>query len=782
MSFDKIFFMRNRLNENKWKADRAAYKGGDQKVIAVPIEPRTSFKVKLVNFASVLDAGGNLTEDGFNAILNWLRGQADFMYSYQFLNDLGNYFLTYEVLKDNEFFDKEVIKFEIKDRKLFNVPATTDFIRHDQLGLSSQSGPSDKTKLGTQTLDNTVKKFGKTNYGFSVPTSSAFLKDNRNPKIIAFIIDAYSAIKTNFSGAATHPGLPKVVKEIDAGKLGKATQAFVYALNAGFNHLDYDNRPRGDIHQELINSIADLPAPVRKKANESLRPRHFLHPNGSRLIVEGIEDFDENAFMAGFDAGRASFADTGGVTVPSEGFQFNVTKGDAELKKLQVLMRKGLQPYKNKKQVSPLVTSSEKNLGNYGTATKSAVQFLKAYGDVDGNKWPDNDGEVITPEFAAWMLRALNLVKESRSTGNMVGAKRINERRVYLAPDGFSLICEMNGRFVRISEGIDASGAEDVPPPPPPPKKNPDGTVVTKDVAKANAATNDLKLFIQGGVKDYEYIVSNGKQVTAPTAVGKLDAAKLKGFPLRRKEGTSDAWEIIHGTVDSTREVKACVKSQSTMDPAPKEKVYFMDLRPEKGFPNNKSLYRYETAQDGKSVTWYVQPWGAPSFQPVDTTLPENADLITWLNNNYWKSAAGVTQVQSAADIYKAQKEIVATIASWFPGEFASFKSYNVFTGGDDEDAAVNHMKNSLWPSVDKKLKALDASIELISDEAQKNILKGNQTNIYYIPNNGYDSNYNSNSFYTKMYGGSAYADDYTIALKDPETGSIHTTDIDTDI
>ena len=780
MSFDKIFFMRNRLNENKWKADRAAYKGGDQKVIAVPIEPRTSFKVKLVNFASVLDAGGNLTEEGFNAILNWLRGQADFMYSYQFLNDLGNYFLTYEVLKDNEFFDKEVIKFEIKDRKLFNVPATTDFIRHDQLGLSSQSGPSDKTKLGTQTLNTTDKKFGKTNYGFSVPTSSAILKDNRNPKIIAFITDAYSAIKTNFSGAATHPGLPKVSKEIDAGKLGKATQAFVYALNAGFNYLDYNDRPRGDIHQELINSIADLPAPVRKKANESLRPRHFLHPNGSRLIVEGsLEDFDENAFMAGFDAGKASFADTGGVTVPSEGFQFNVTKGDAELKKLQELMRKGLQPYKNKKQVAPLVTAAVKNLGTYGTATKSAVQFLKAYGEVDGNKWPDNNGDVITPEFAAWMLRALNLVKESRSTGNMVGAKRINERRVYLAPDGFSLICEMDGRFVRISEGIDASGADDVPPPPPPPKKNPDGTVVTKDVAKANAATSDLKLFIQGGVDGYEYIVSNGKQVTAPVnGAGKLDAAKLKGFPLRRKEGTSDAWEIIHGTPTSTREVKACVKSQSTMDPAPKEKVYFMDLRQENdlGFPNNKSLYRYETAQDGKSVTWYVQPWGAPSFQPLDTTLPENAALITWLNNNYWKSATGVTQAQGAADIYKAQKEIVAKIAGWFPDEFSSFKGWN-----DDEDAAVAHMKSSLWPSVDTKLKALDASIELVSDEAQKNILKGNQTNIYYIPNNGYDSNYNSNSFYDKMYGGGAYADTYTIAIKDPETGSIHTTDIDTD-
>lgn len=775
MSFDKIFFMRNRLNENKWKADRAAYKGGDQKVIAVPIEPRTSFKVKLVNFASVLDAGGNLTEDGFSAILNWLRGQDDFMYNYQFLNDLGTYFLTYEVLKDNEFFDKEVIKFEIKDRKQFNVPATTDFIRHDQLGLSSQSGPSDKTKLGTQTLDATVKKFGKTNYGFSVPTSSAILKDQRSPKIIAFITDAYSAIKTNFSSAATHPGLPKVRKEIDAGKLGKATQAFVYALNAGFNYLDYDSRPRGDIHQDLINSIADLPAPVRKKANESLRPRHFLHPNGSRLIVEGsLEEFDENAFLVGFDAGKASFADTGGVTVPSEGFQFNVTKGDAELKKLQILMKKGLQPYKGKKGAVGLATAPEKNFGTYGTATQAAVQFIKRNGTVDGNKWPDNDGDVITPEFAAWMLRALEIVKESRSTGNMVGAKRINERRVYLAPDGFSLICEMNGRFVRLNEAIDASGDEDVPPPTPPkPKVNPDGTVVTKDVAKANTVSSDLKIWLQNGEKGYEYMVSNGKQVTEPTTVGKLDAAKLKGFPLKRKEGTNDAWKIVHGEATSTQEVKACVKAI----PAPKQTVYFMDLRPEKGFPNNKSLYRYETSDDKKSVTWFVQPWGAPSFQPVDTTLPENAELITWLTNNYWKSAAGVPQAQSAADIYKAQKEIVAKIAGWFPGEFESFKGYI----DDSEDSAVAHMKSSLWPSVDTKLKALDKSIELISDEAQKNILTGNQANIYNIPNGGVDTNYNSNSFYDKMYGGGAYADTYTIALKDPETGSIHTTDIDTD-
>lgn len=773
MSFDKIFSMRDRLNENRWKADRAKYQGGDQKIVAVPLEKRTSFKVKLVNFQSVLDPSGNLTAAGFNAIINWLRQQSDFILDYPYLNDTAKYFLTYEVLKDSELLDKEVIKFEIKDRASFpNIASNVDFVSYDQVGLPTQAGPANNTVAGTTVLNSNVKKFGKTNYGFSVPTAGAFLKGNQNPKIIAFIQDAYLAIRTSFTYAAAHPGMAKVMKEVDAGKLGPATQSFVHALNAGFNFTDYADRPRKDIHQDLINEIADLPRP--SKVKESARPKAFLHPNGSRLILEGVESFDENAFYVAFTSGAGSFADTGGVTVPSEGFQLNVTKGDAELKKLQLLMRKGLAPHKNLTAVRPLIIAKDSNLGGYGTATQKAVGFIKRNGTVGGEKWADNDDTIITPEFAAWMLKALNLVKESKSTGGLIGAARLNEKRVYLAPDGIGLIYEMEGRFIRLNEDINSSGEEVyVPPPPPKPKPVtlPDGTVVNANVAKANAAVADLKLFVQGGVAGYEYIVSNGKIAVKETTAGKLDTAKLQGFPLKRKEGDTGPWQVVHAETTSTAEAKACVKA----NPAEmKEKAYFPDLRPDKGFPNNKSLYKYTTAQDGKSVTWDVKLWGAPSFQALDTTLPENAELITWLNNNYWKSAA-VATVKTSADLFKEQQAIVAQIDGWFPGEFSSFSGWN-----DDEDAAVSHMQSSLWPNVKSKLDALDKSIDLVQDESQKSILVNNQKKIRNISDDRYDPDYNSNTFYDKMYGGTSN-DTYTIAIKNPETGSIETTDVNTD-
>jgi len=129
MSFDKIFSLRNKINENVFGPGKAKVVSDGNKIVANPID-RNSLKVKAVGYQDMI-IQGRLTTEGFNGILNWLTRQPDIIDYYYKLKDLKANFVVYEIMKDVEAFDKQVFKFTIVERS--TLPALSPSINHVSL-------------------------------------------------------------------------------------------------------------------------------------------------------------------------------------------------------------------------------------------------------------------------------------------------------------------------------------------------------------------------------------------------------------------------------------------------------------------------------------------------------------------------------------------------------------------------------------------------------------------------------------------------------------------------
>ena len=64
MSFDKIFSLRNKINENVFGPGKAKVVSDGNKIVANPID-RNSLKVKAVGYQDMI-IQGRLTTEGFN--------------------------------------------------------------------------------------------------------------------------------------------------------------------------------------------------------------------------------------------------------------------------------------------------------------------------------------------------------------------------------------------------------------------------------------------------------------------------------------------------------------------------------------------------------------------------------------------------------------------------------------------------------------------------------------------------------------------------------------------
>ena len=439
MSFDKIFSMMYRLNENKFGPDRGKVVAGDSKLVAVPID-RDSLKVKLVGDMQDYIVSGRLTKPGFDGIINWLNQQPDIADYYYKLKDLKTYFIVYEILQDREDAligkDKQVFKFTIAERKA--VPALNPAVSHvtqEEVELiRSGGGPADLViPVGTKALDGgtsgTSGVAGNTAGSLSVEqikakggpsaVTAAGIKDNVDPKVISLLTTAYNLIKGDAT-AGTHPGMPKVRAELAADKLGSASQAFVRALNAGFGILDakFNETPDTGLNTSLISKILTTPIPVKVKESRG----YFLHPNGYSLIKEeasAIIGFDADSFVAQFSAElEAMKTKTGDIVVPPEGFKFQnpVTTKSPELAKFQTLLKTNLPTWKGGGALKVQVVKDFMKAtadGGYGTRTQALVFWLKD--GLSAPKYADSDKNTILPDFVNRMLKEFNLIKESNS-------------------------------------------------------------------------------------------------------------------------------------------------------------------------------------------------------------------------------------------------------------------------------------------------------------------------------------------------------------------------------
>ena len=731
MSFDKIFSMMYRLNENRFGPGKGKVVAGDSKLVAVPID-RDSLKVKLVGDMQDYIVSGRLTKPGFDGIINWLNQQPDIADYYYKLKDLKTYFIVYEILQDREDAligkDKQVFKFTIAERKA--VPALNPAVSHvtqEEVELiRSGGGPADLTiPIGTKALDGGTSGTSgvagntgsltdaqiKAKGGNPITLAAAEIKGNADPKVISFLTSAYKLIKTD-PAAGAHPGLVKARAEIKAQKLDAAAQAFVYALNSGFGVKDsFLDETEDGITNKLVSKVWTNPIPESRG--------YFLHPNGYSLIKEEastIIGFDADAFTAGFNTAlTAAKTNTGDITVPPEGFKFDtgVTK-NPELAKFQTILKANLPTYMGGALAKvPVVATFIKAIadGGYGTRTQALVAYLKD--GLSDPKYPDNDKTTIKPDFVRRMLIEFKLIKESNSYRGLGSRKLIRE--------GFDT-----------GAAADSGGGTVVTPKVRTPKVDKDGNPVV--YVKKEKAPAKSKLFDGNEVSR---ALSNNPDYEFKNSIGGIWYSKLK------KDGES-AWKL------------AQIASVKLLQTQYKADGGYWNLLSDTGYTLNKT------------GNWVLAK---------DPTILADDATILKLNAAY--PGAGKTQAQVSAGLSVAQidalhQEVAKQIKTWIdtPANLSKYKGRL----NDDEAGAWGAFHSAMLggtgaSTVNGKLTKAQSAINLTTSDEKKR-LQHNQDKIIHC--------FRDNSVMYKKFHGGTGDDTYTLELLKAD-GSIWPLAIDTD-
>jgi len=722
MSFDKIFSMVQRLNENDFGPSKAKVLSDGNKLVANPID-RNSLKVKAVGYQDMI-IQGRLTTEGFNGILNWLMRQPDIIDYYYKLKDLAKYFVVYEITKDNDFTEKQVFVFTIVDRT--TVPTLNPKVNHVSMeevqAIQKGMGPKDLVVSPSQQLLSDPAKVDLKATGLTFPIMAAAVPGNKNTNLVAFFRDTYVKIKQE-PNVSNHPGLAKVKAEINKGELGKATQAFLYALNAGFNLKDWSGEETStDLTAALATKLASIPT----VATESIG--YFLHPNGYSMIKESsaIVGFDPNAFVAGFDAALKGIGggpvNTKDIVVPADGFKYSAsnTTPDLELKKFQEILKTNLPTFaggalKSKPAVAAFLKTKADGL--YGNRTKGLIEYLKI--GLTDPKYPDNDGTTIKSDFVNRMLREFKVITECRT---------------YLGPDGFSIIVEgFDTGAADIGTGGGGGGG----------KKKPAGGGGGGG-NKSSSGSSGSKTY---GLGDSAY-------------VGRI--YKVEGGYWKFKTGNT--WDYVSAW-------KEILTLQTTHPNAGGHYI----LKASDG-----SLMRF-AIQDG---TWKY--WDGQSTKYINTSSGNVAILNKYFGKGGTGSGATSSSqsTMTIAQIDAEHKAIANMIKSQFPSSYNSssiFWPYIDSYRGDDERGAWQAFKNwavnskaiSRWKKASAAITALGTS----DDDYPR--LKANSNVLYQIFEPSSATMASSDSFYYKFHYAKRLSD-YTIRLLQAN-GEWWTTTIDTD-
>lgn len=403
---------------------------GDQnnKVVAIPVD-KTTLKLKIVNDADVINAQGQLTVSGFDAILNWIKGQREIINYYSALNDLTNNVVIYSVQKDTA--RKQLVIFKIysktelraQDPSAKGIDPRVRFIGQSELG-SALSGKvlNVAGNLSPVTLDqvsgNKSGQPGPTptvKADFNLPVKASSIVGSSDARLIKFITTAYNKVKKD-PAVTNQPVLAKVKEEVKVGTLGANSALFVKALNAGFGIMDaqFGEETEVDVTQALYDKIMAIP-----------ESKSFYLGLDAQRIVEAestvIKGFDIDLFLAAL---KTAQVDTGGIKVPQGGFKEGM-QNDPELKKFQDVLKKKLaRNLANHATYQKFAKAGAKGFqGNYGPLTKDLVYLLKAI--AENPPYPNRDGSTIEPEFVNLVMA----IKES--TGSS-----------YLGLDGRTFIYE----------------------------------------------------------------------------------------------------------------------------------------------------------------------------------------------------------------------------------------------------------------------------------------------------------------------------------------------------
>jgi hypothetical protein len=758
MSFDKIFSMMYRLNEGRFGVgggNRFSAGNSERKIVAVAKTDFT-FRIKLVGDWADYIVSGRLTKPGYDGIINFINTQApkEFLKKYEDVNLKDKYFLVYEILKDREdalfLEDKQVFEFTITERSTVrNLSKDVNHVTMEELELiKSGSDPiQGKTELNTGVVSTSgvvgntgvvSTTSGLTDTQIKAKTTAYIganeIKGNTDEKVRAFILAAFKLVRTDPAG--TTPGMDKVKSEIQAKKLDAATQAFVYALNAGFGVKD------ADLGEDIESGIsAKLNAKIW--ANKIPESRgYFLHPNGYSLIKEeasAIIGFDSDAFIKGFALKIEQMrTKTGDITVPPEGFKFdNGATKNPELLKFQTILKTNLPIWKNGAAKNLQVVkdfNSTKNPidGGYGTRTQNLIFWLKD--GLSDPRYADTDRNTIKPDFVNRMLKEFNLIKESKSY------QGLNSRGL-------------------ISEDFDFDAAAD---------SAGGSTVVTTKKVVTPKVDKDGKPVV--------YVKKEDKKSGTTSGYFQLQSNNIWEYAVKdgvwhyRKRGSKDA--LAMSTNINT--IKELIKDNFSVA---KDGYFINGYKDSGGFikRSDDRLYQFDKA----TSTWQVKLNGA--WQ----TVQNPASLVALYGTN--PTVSGGSTSSSLAinydSIYSGQLAIARKIKGWFDG--ASFNAYIGYVK-DDWEGAYDHMTGSLWTGIVSDLNKYDAeiakAIKLNDKDPKALILQSNQNRIKEIKSGNGKGSTNSLNFKQKMGNHDPrYTDSYAIELRNLSGGNTFVT-VDCDI
>jgi hypothetical protein len=693
---------------------------GDQnnKVVAIPVD-QTTLKLKIVNDADVINAQGQLTISGFDAILNWIKGQREIINYYSALNDLTNNVVIYSVQKDNA--RKQLVIFKIyskaqlktSDPSAKGIDPRVRFIGQNELG-SALGGKvlNVAGNLSPVTLDqvsgNTQGQTGLTPIAkadFNLPVKAAAIIGSTDTRLINFITVSYNKIKKD-PAVSPQPVMAKVKEEVKAGTLGANTALFVKALNAGFGIMDaqFGEETETDVTQKLYDKIMAIP-----------ESKGFYLGLDARRIVEAestvIKGFDIDMFLAAL---KTVQVDTGGIKVPPAGFKEGM-QNDPELKKFQDILKKKLaKNLANHATYQKFAKAGAKGFqGNYGPLTKDLVYLLKAI--AENPPYPNRDGSTIESEFVNLVMG----IKES--TGSS-----------YLGLDGMTFIYEDfnfgQANVVAPSPGSGGGGGGG----------RPRGSRPAGDTPSSSSPSGTKYLLQSTADQGYDYLVKDGVWYW-------------------RKDGKTSL--LTNGA-----SVKALYKKY------PNAGGYFIKL--EGNTRANKHLYK---PVDG---VWYVKLSGSSNWEKVNKD-----DDLQKLKNSYGEVTKTAqkqkeSKLASAKEIDETHRSVANTILSWFEdGAFDDYKhtAWN-FQGGDDEDGAWKEFKrkwNTGESSIKAKLAKTQNGINNLPGGAAKDRCKRNQNHLEnIIKDNG--------TFYNKFQGGTS--DDSFVIKLYQEDGGVYRKPINTDL
>jgi hypothetical protein len=630
------------------------------KVVAIPVD-KTTLKLKIVNDADVIDSTNKLTVDGFDAILDWLKGQGELLTYYPLLAaltlstetrtlsakekaDMQSAIIIYDISKDTD--RKQVIMFRIVSKLSIQGPTgainpLVRFVKSSEL-QQALGGTLLNVKAGSIVVDKT-----KAVAGFKLPYPIASMITSTDTAVYKFVLAAYNKILSEPRAAAS-PLVLKVRAELGGDrKLGKASQLFIKALNAGFAIQDNDfptEIEADDITQSLIDKIGyTIP-----------ESREFYLDLSATRIVEALSDiitgFDIDIFLA---VAKTITPETGDIKVPEGGFTFGM-KGNLELMKFQKFLytkfKTALKTTVAYVNFAATKGDGKKGSaeGDYGTTTVALIQLIKegldkpVWQEEDGSR---GDGKTITANFVKRIQDevAQGKVRESR------------EPLTYLGLDGNSII--INEDF-----GVPSTAAIVSTTPAAKPKAK-----STSTSASTTASTNTTGIY---GPLNIDSAADKGWRY-------KVEGGKWRGKDTLSK---NDDWGLIR----PPRFIAALIAQFG--------QGYYLNLK----FKEKENIWSGldSNLYSRKNNKWYLhQTDGTDIMLDAGNAAAANLDKIYVATKYVTGTAASATA--TAAQIDADLKALAKDIETFVEGgtKFGTYKAWD----DDDEEGAWDEVLYPNW-------------------------------------------------------------------------------------